>query len=73
MDGPMRGLDEPSRYAIRETTRDPNGNRAVFLLASTGVSGLEDRITSAEGMGGDCEVVDLEDDERVVWTNEGRD
>ncbi len=70
MDTPMRGLDEPARYAIREITRDADGNRVVWLVASTGASGLDDLIASAAGMGGDCEVIDLDDGERVVWTNE---
>ncbi len=70
LDSPMRGLDEPSRYAIREITRDAGGNRVVWLVASTGASGLDDLIASAAGMGGECEVIDLDDDERVVWTNE---
>ena len=70
MDGPMRGLDEPSRYAIREITSDADGNRVVELVASTGASGLDDLIASAAGMGGDCEVIDLHNDDCVVWTNE---
>ena len=70
LDSPMRGLDEPSRYAMREITRDADGHRGTWLVASTGVSGLDDLIASAASMGGECEVIDLDDGERVVWTNE---
>ncbi len=70
MDSPMRGLDEPSRYAIREIGRDPDGNPVSWLVASTGASGLDELIASAAGIGEACEVIDLDDDERVVWTNE---
>jgi len=70
MDTPMRGLDESARYAIREIARDADGNRVALLVASTGASGLDDLIASAAGMGADCEVIDMDDGECVVWTNE---